>query len=251
MEKFAFQPPVPLSRSGDSVRPAPGAGFSVEEVRLLGFHGEMLKKLRASGVDPEDVEDLYRSMNTIGGGGSSSAILIHFERGVEGVDYYSGDVVEWALDTSIVPLHIVSVFVLADSIVKKLRFNDLYTVYINAIVSIKKAVVGDCNEYSDSIKQLLQSHAEGAADFLMTFHDIHDDDRGNRKSAKMFLKSWLNDLIYTIDERVLAIVAEQRRRKTQTMLRNKTCKNGAYKPGSMSLSRRIAREVDEDDVVTN
>jgi hypothetical protein len=182
--------PQQLSAFSNLAAPATDNLVSAEEEQLAGFHERHLMQLRSLGVKPKDVRFMYKLTYGDNGSRTSSRIVTHLEQPVYGVNFNTGEFVPWAMNTTVVPLYMVSVFALAGSVVPRLKFADLYAKYFKAITAVNDVIVTDLPEHTIAIKRLLEIHVSGASDFLMHFYASHRIDTGNRLSAKVFLRGW-------------------------------------------------------------
>jgi len=220
---------------------------SEEEERLAKFHEAHLAQLRGSGVKPKDVRSMYKLTYGDDGSRTSSHIVKHLDQPVYGVNFTTGEFVPWAMNTAVVPLHMVSAFALAGTIVPKLTYSDLYSKYFKAITAVNDVIVTDLQEYTKSIKRIVEIHGQGAADFLIHFYAAHRIATKDRMSAKTFLRGWRDELIRAIKTREVAIAAEQDRRQVNAMTGIRISRNKAFEHESRLTTGEVERnEIAED-----
>lgn len=187
---------------------------SADEAAWQRLHVKARVHMQEAGINMDnDIKPMYKLTRGKLVKNTSSPVVIKFNSEVYGIDRSSGEIVPWAMNTRMIPLHMACVFVLAESIVPGLRFSDLYSMYFNSVDAVNEVISDDDPEYSESVKRLLNVHSEGASAHVWHFFNCFRNDSKNRKGAKDKLREWVGVLKRAIRIREMQIAADQERRR--------------------------------------
>jgi hypothetical protein len=159
--------------------------------------------------DEGDVKAMYKLSGIRLIKNTTSPLFQRFGEEVCGINCQTCEIVPWVMNTQVVPLYMAFFFVLAGTVVPRMRFDDLYTTYFTSIDAVNAVIVEDDPEYSGSIKRILNVHSAGTPASIWHFFNSFRTSFRNRLGAKDKLREWMSHLTRAIKIREIQISREQ------------------------------------------
>jgi uncharacterized membrane-anchored protein YhcB (DUF1043 family) len=204
------------------------------------LHRAALDIMRDANVIPTDIPNLQRLR--LGGNRAFASYTHFFQSSVTGMEIHEKNRTQWTVSTSVVPLHIVSVYALTGLIVKRVPVNDLYEEYLSRMSDICD-MVDNVDDILDILKGELEWHSAGSITFIKSFYKQFEYKK-DQEAAKKWLTSWTNDLLMQIDSKKGMIQARQDAIDSQRITEETTLRNQDYSERS---NLRAAGGLDTSD----